>query len=135
MFFVKTPEIVKQYYKRLIWHIPDSEDSIYLTFDDGPTEKVTEFVLDELSKYNAKATFFCIGKNVKRNPKIYKRIIKEGHSVGNHSFSHLKGWKTKNSVYFRDIVKCSTFVDSNLLRPPYGKIKKVKSNHFFINIK
>jgi peptidoglycan/xylan/chitin deacetylase (PgdA/CDA1 family) len=124
MFFPKTPNFIKGYYKSLTWNVPTLEKDLYLSFDDGPTEEVTGWVLDQLKAYNAKATFFCIGKNVKKHPAIYQRILEEGHAVGNHSYSHLKGWKTKNADYFKDIIKCSKWVDSTLLRPPYGKIKK-----------
>ena len=124
MFFPKTPDLIKSYYKSLIWNVHSMEKDIYLTFDDGPTEEVTSWVLDELKKYDAKATFFCIGKNVKKHPHLYERILNEGHVTGNHSYSHLKGWKVKNSEYFKDVIKCSKWVDSTLMRPPYGKIKK-----------
>jgi peptidoglycan/xylan/chitin deacetylase (PgdA/CDA1 family) len=124
MFFPKTPTFIKSYYKSLIWNVHTLENDIYLSFDDGPTEEVTEWVLGQLKQYDAKATFFCIGKNVKKYPAIYQKILDEGHAVGNHSYSHLKGWKTTNSDYFKDILRCSEWVDSALLRPPYGKIKK-----------
>lgn len=124
MFFPKTPGFIKSYYKSLVWNIHTAENELFLTFDDGPTEEVTLWVLDQLKKYDAKATFFCIGKNVKKNPEIFQKILDDGHAVGNHSHNHLKGWKTKNSLYFKDIIKCSKWVPSSLLRPPYGKIRK-----------
>jgi peptidoglycan-N-acetylglucosamine deacetylase len=83
---------------------------------------VTPFVLDELKKYNAKATFFCIGKNVVENPDVYKRILGEGHAVGNHTFNHLNGWKTDDAEYLDNIAKAKQYIDSNLFRPPYGRI-------------
>lgn len=96
---------------------------MYLTFDDGPHPTVTSFVLDELKKHNANATFFCIGKNVITYPEIYKRILDEGHIVGNHTHNHLNGWKNKSRVYLSDVNKASGYIDSSLFRPPYGKIK------------
>jgi len=99
-----------------------SNNEIYLTFDDGPCPEVTPQVLNILEKYNAKATFFCIGKNVKNNPNLYSEIISAGHSVGNHTYNHLNGWKTKKKEYLNDIKKAAELIDSNLFRPPYGRI-------------
>ncbi len=119
---VKIPGIVKKIYSQYIWDIPTEENALYLTFDDGPHPEVTAFVLDELSKYNALATFFCIGKNVEQYPEMYKRILMEGHRVGNHTHHHLNGWETPDQEYMDDIVKANKFIDSDLFRPPYGKI-------------
>ena len=102
--------------------MPATEKNLFLTFDDGPHPGATNFVLNELRNYNALATFFCIGKNVLAYPEIYKRILDEGHSVGNHTQNHLNGWKTPNDVYMRDIAEAANHIDSNLFRPPYGKI-------------
>lgn len=106
----------------MVWKIPTKEKALYLTFDDGPHETATPFVLDILKQYNAKATFFCIGKNVQAHPGIYERILYEGHSVGNHTFNHLNGWKTKNQLYIKDIAEAAAYIDAKLFRPPYGKI-------------
>lgn len=108
----------------MIWDIPNKENKIYLTFDDGPTPEVTEWVLEILKKYKIKATFFCIGDNIQKFPVLYQRILKEGHVVGNHTHTHLKGWETVNGTYFENIEKCAKHVKSNLFRPPYGRIKK-----------
>ena len=127
-YLVKTPWILKKIYPECIWKInPDSnrdEKAIYLTFDDGPHPVATPFVLEELKRYNAKATFFCIGKNVEENPVLYKRIIDEGHAVGNHTHNHLNGWKVPDDVYLDNIFKAKKIIDSNLFRPPYGRITK-----------
>ncbi|HEX5152005.1 MAG TPA: polysaccharide deacetylase family protein [Parafilimonas sp.] len=106
----------------MVWTIPTKEKELYLTFDDGPHETATPFVLDQLKEYNAKATFFCVGKNVRTYPKIYTRILDEGHAPGNHTFNHLNGWKTKNNIYVRDIGEAAKYIDSRLFRPPYGRI-------------
>ena len=106
----------------MIWNISTKEKELYLTFDDGPHETATLFVLDQLKEYSAKATFFCLGKNVKTYPKVYERILDEGHAAGNHTFNHLNGWKTKNDLYVRDIAEAAKYIDSKLFRPPYGKI-------------
>lgn len=123
MFYVaKTPNWVKKLFQGRIWDMPTAKKAIYLTFDDGPHPLITPFVLDELIKYDAKATFFCIGKNVSENRLIYNRIIKEDHAVGNHTNNHLDGWKTNNVKYLQNITAAQAFINSNLFRPPYGRI-------------
>src|SRR5579871_744426 len=123
-YLVKTPWLLKKIYPSCIWDIVTQEKKFYLTFDDGPHPEATPFVLDELKKYQAKATFFCIGKNVAAYPDIYKRILQEGHRVGNHTHNHLNGWKVNDEKYFDDIEQSKKYIDSNLFRPPYGRIKK-----------
>ena len=123
IYFKKTPWWLKKIYKTCIWQINTKQKIIYLSFDDGPHPVATPFVLDELKKYHAKATFFCIGKNVVMYPEIYKRIIAEGHSVGNHTLNHLNGWKTKNNIYIENILSANKYINSFLFRPPYGKIR------------
>ena len=122
MYLVKTPELLKPLAKDLLWHIDTSEKEIFLTFDDGPTPEVTELVLDLLHTYHAQATFFCLGKNVTQYPFIYNRILREGHSVGNHTFNHPDGWKTPVFSYLRDILLAKEHIHSQLFRPPYGRI-------------
>jgi len=124
MFLSKSPAILKKYYAHLTWDIPNSENKIFLTFDDGPIPEVTPWVLDVLNAFQIKATFFCIGDNVQKHPAIYQRILAEGHSVGNHTQNHINGWKTKNERYFDNIDNCAKLVNSKLFRPPYGRIKK-----------
>jgi peptidoglycan-N-acetylglucosamine deacetylase len=109
--------------KGLTWDLPTNEKVLYLTFDDGPHPQITPFVLDELKKYNAKATFFCIGKNVKAHPDVYKRILLEGHRTGNHTFNHFNGTKTGDDQWLNDVKEAAQWIDSNLFRPPYGRIK------------
>jgi len=125
MFYLKkTPTLLKKIFPERIWKINTDEKILYLTFDDGPHPEATIFVLDELKKYNAKATFFCVGQNVKENFAVYQRIISEGHKPGNHTYSHLNGWKTEDKKYVEDIAKASKIIDSDLFRPPYGRITK-----------
>jgi peptidoglycan-N-acetylglucosamine deacetylase len=121
-YFIKTPGWLKKLYPSCTWQINTKEKIIYLSFDDGPHPEATPFVLDELKKYHARATFFCIGKNVLELPDIYNRIIVEGHAVGNHTHNHLNGWKTSNDDYLKNIAAASGVIESNLFRPPYGKI-------------
>lgn len=111
-------------YPECLWEVNTSEKDIYLTFDDGPQPVATPFVLNELKKYNAKATFFCIGKNVKEYFDLYKQIISGGHKPCNHTFNHLNGWRTTDKKYLEDIREASNLIDSDLFRPPYGKITK-----------
>ncbi len=127
-YLVKTPWIVKKFvYPDYVWSIPCKEKKIYLSFDDGPHPTVTPFVLDQLKQYNARATFFCIGKNVAEHPDIYKRIINEGHSVGNHTHNHLNGWEANDQAYMKNIIMAGKHIDSTLFRPPYGRITRFQA--------
>ncbi len=122
MYFYKTPSILKKIFPDLTWDIPAQSKSIYLTFDDGPVNHITDWVLEVLKDYDIKATFFCIGKNVAENPHLYEKILTNKHRVGNHTYNHIKGWYSLNSTYYQDVESCRELVDSNLFRPPYGKI-------------
>ena len=124
MYLVKTPRLLKQFYPGLIWNKSRDSKIIYLTFDDGPIPIVTPFVLKILKQHNAKATFFCIGDNIQKHPDIFQQLKKEGHAVGNHTFHHLKGWKTGDDAYLEDVQQCQELTQTNLFRPPYGRIKK-----------
>ena len=119
---IKTPAALRRLFPDLVWTIPGSEKILYLTFDDGPTPGITDWTLDVLKEYNAKATFFCVGEQVKSHPELYKRILNENHRIGNHSYNHLKGWKTSSSVYLENVKKASEYINSSLFRPPYGQI-------------
>ncbi len=121
-YLVKAPYLLKKMYPACIWNFKTDKKEIYLTFDDGPTPEVTWFVLGELKKYNALSTFFCIGKNVKDNPSLYKEIITQGHRTGNHTFNHLNGWRTNDNIYIENISLAKEVIHARLFRPPYGKI-------------
>jgi len=128
LYLVKTPWWIKKWiYPAYQWSMPGQQKKIYLSFDDGPHPLATTFVLDELKKYNAKATFFCIGKNVATYPDLYQRILTEGHATGNHTHDHLNGWKTNDKLYFENIAKAEKYIDSNLFRPPYGRITRFQA--------
>lgn len=124
----QTPLIVQKLYPNLVWR---KEGKVYLTFDDGPIPEVTDFVLDTLKSFNIKATFFCIGDNVRKHPNVFRRIIAEGHSVGNHTMHHVNGWKTNNSEYIKEVIACDQIIEKyhsvnrrKLFRPPYGRIRR-----------
>ena len=104
----------------LLWQVRTDEKAVYITFDDGPIPVLTDEILGILAKYNASATFFCVGENVMRNPEIYARILEQGHSVGNHTFQHLKGWSTNYMEYLDNIREAGKYINSGLFRPPYG---------------
>lgn len=123
MYVVKTPWwLRKMYSSALTWKIPAEENEIFLTFDDGPHPTITPFVLDQLRKYNAKATFFCIGRNVQQYQQVFRHILDEGHTIGNHTHNHLNGRKTSDAEYFENIMLAKKHIDSHLFRPPYGRI-------------
>ena len=125
-YLVRSPWWLKRIYPGRVWHMPGKGKAIYLSFDDGPDPQVTPFVLDELAKYGARATFFCIGRNRMLHPELYDRILTEGHAVGNHSFDHLDGWKTHNAVYVENVLKAKQHIASDLFRPPYGKMNRIQ---------
>lgn len=119
---IRPPEFVKRLYPSFIWGFPEDEDGLFLTFDDGPCPEVTPWVLDELDRFEAKATFFVLGKNVELYPGLFAEILRRGHSVGNHSYSHVSGWRNEWMTYIQDVDTADQLVHSNLYRPPYAKI-------------
>ena len=135
MYFIKTPKIAQSILKKAVWNIPNNDRRIFLTFDDGPTPSITNQTLDILKEHKIKASFFCLGSQVEKHPEIFQRIINEGHTVGNHSYSHLKGWTTNNKIYLEDVHRGESLIDSNLFRPPYGKIKRSQINSLSPQIK
>ncbi len=127
---IKIPGILKFVFPDITWDIKDDRrPAIYLTFDDGPTPEITGEVLSMLKQFTASATFFCIGRNVERHPEIYAKILEGGHAVGNHTYSHLKGWYTADTAYYADIALAAQFIHSSLYRPAYGMIRVRQKNH------
>lgn len=124
--FVKTPTIIQRFFPSIIWKKETSKKKIWLTFDDGPDEKITIFLLNLLKKLQIRATFFLIGKQVVKYPELARKIIEEGHTIGNHSYSHLNGLLTSNKIYYDDIDKAQKIVNSKIYRPPYGKISPIQ---------
>ncbi len=130
--WVKTNRFIKIIFPNYIWDIRNDENKVYLTFDDGPTPKITEWTLAQLKLHNAKATFFCIGDNVRKFPEIFQKVINEGHSIGNHTFNHFNGWNTEKEMYIKNVELCNQEIaegrlQTDLFRPPYGKIKPSQS--------
>jgi len=139
-YWVKTNWIIKKIFSNYVWDIPNTENKIYLTFDDGPTPEITEWVLKELQKHNAKATFFCIGNNIEKYPEIFSKVIDDGHTIGNHTFNHLNGWQMATEKYLDNVELCNIqihksktpnlipiAIGTKIFRPPYGKIKTSQS--------
>ena len=118
---LKPPKIIRRLLPDLIWEIDDPE-GVFLTFDDGPTPGITEWILSTLDKYDAKATFFVLGKNVEMYPDLYRRILDAGHRIGNHTYSHQKGWGMSLERYIEDVDFANDLVRSELFRPPYARI-------------
>ncbi len=129
------PSLLASLTKNLIWSVKTDKREIFLTFDDGPIPVVTPWVLEILKQYNAKATFFCVGDNVKKNSSVYDQVKAEGHKIGNHTMNHLNGWTNFNKTYFENIQKCNDLIHSDLFRPPYGKIKPTQINYLKKNYK
>ncbi|MDP1800260.1 MAG: polysaccharide deacetylase family protein [Bacteroidota bacterium] len=120
---IQPKSFLKLIYPKAVWKVNTTEKIIYLTFDDGPIPGLTEWVLDELKKFNARATFFCVGSNILKNPEIFERIKTEGHKVANHTMFHPKGFKTDTTAYLNEVEECRKLVKNDLFRPPYGQLK------------
>jgi len=131
--WVKTHWTINKLFSNYVWDIPNTENKVYITFDDGPTPELTQWTLNQLKNYNAKATFFCIGDNILKYPEVFKEVVKDGHSIGNHTFNHLNGWKTNTQDYIENakLFEKEYYKRSNencqLFRPPFGKIKPSQS--------
>ncbi|ULQ54960.1 polysaccharide deacetylase family protein [Flavihumibacter rivuli] len=128
MYWATANRLLRMLYPGLHWKVKTGEKKLYLTFDDGPHPAITSYVLDLLKQYHARASFFCIGKNVVANPDVYARILEDGHAVGNHTMNHRNGWKTDHEDYFDNIRQASAIIDSRMFRPPYGRIRRFQAN-------
>lgn len=123
MYLIKTPRLIQSLFPNFTWRIPTQEKVLYLTFDDGPIPEVTPWVLEQLENYNAKATFFCVGDNIRRHPEVLEQVKAKGHTIGNHTFNHLNGWTTDNIPYFHNVRHGANISNSILFRPPYGRLR------------
>lgn len=124
MYIPNSPFWLQWLYPSMIWHKSREEKSVYISFDDGPIPVVTPFVLNTLNRFNAKATFFCIGDNISQNPEIFQQLLDAGHAIGNHTFNHLNGWKSADEDYINNIRKAQKLTGTNLFRPPYGRMRR-----------
>jgi peptidoglycan/xylan/chitin deacetylase (PgdA/CDA1 family) len=136
MRFFYTPRWLQWLQPQSLWRGKGAENKVYLTFDDGPIPEVTPFVLETLAQFQAKATFFCVGDNVRKHPTIFQQIIEAGHRVGNHTYNHLNGWKTDTEVYLENVAQCQQYLPNTtpFFRPPYGKLtylqaKKIRQDY------
>jgi peptidoglycan/xylan/chitin deacetylase (PgdA/CDA1 family) len=124
MFIYRIPFFLQKLFPAYTWKVNTDDKQLFLTFDDGPHPQITPWVLNILAEFNAKATFFCVADNVKKYPEVFKQIILAGHSIGNHTYHHLNGWKHSTSDYLADVKLAETYIESKLFRPPYGKITR-----------
>ncbi len=130
MYLHFTNRLIQNCFPHFIWRIPTNEKIIYLTFDDGPIPEVTPWVLEQLKNYQAKATFFCIGDNIRKHHHIFEKLLSDGHSVGNHTFHHLNGWKHNTDAYIANVKMCEEYLhgySQKLFRPPYGRLTAQQS--------
>jgi peptidoglycan/xylan/chitin deacetylase (PgdA/CDA1 family) len=124
LLLIQPNKVFRKFYSKGTWQISTKEKEIYLTFDDGPVPGLTEWILDELKHFNAKATFFCVGQNIEKYPAIFRRILEEGHTAANHTFNHLKGFHHNLQEYIENVAKCELLTGNKLFRPPYGRMRK-----------
>ena len=123
MLIERAPQLYRSLYQGSHWRFSSDKKVIYLTFDDGPIPEITPWVLDVLDKYNIKATFFCVGDNVRKYPEVYQMLLEGGHQVGNHTFHHIQGLKTDTQTYLKDVEEAGLRIKSKLFRPPYGHMR------------
>ncbi|MCI0921267.1 polysaccharide deacetylase family protein [Sphingobacterium rhinopitheci] len=124
MYFISAPFFLRWYYPQVTWNKPRTDKKIYLTFDDGPIPEITPWILETLAAYNAKATFFCVGENIIKYPEIFENLKRHGHQIGNHTYSHLKGWNCSDQEYIANVFKCNELTKTKLFRPPYARAKQ-----------
>lgn len=136
MYIIRTPRLIQSLFPLYNWKVNTDEKILYITFDDGPIPGVTPAVLDVLDEYKAKATFFCVGENVKKHPEIFGRVVRRGHAVGSHTYNHVNGWSSDIPSYVSNVRQGATLIKSDLFRPPYGRIRpnqaKMISRHYKI---
>jgi len=134
-YLTKTPKLIKELFPNYVWDLNNGENVLHLSFDDGPHPKITPWVLNMLEKFNAKASFFCVGENITKYSEIHKEIQYQDHVVGNHTFNHLNGWKTNTKMYLENVKKADLVINNNngLFRPPYGKIKTKQAKYLLKN--
>lgn len=123
MYLPKVPKIIRASFPKILWNMPNHKKEVFLTFDDGPHPTITPWVLEQLKNVNAKATFFCVGKNVQLYPNIFEQVVATGHTIGNHTFNHLSAFKSTIPNYLENIETCNEIFESKYFRPPYGLLR------------
>jgi peptidoglycan/xylan/chitin deacetylase (PgdA/CDA1 family) len=124
----RPPKLLQSLLPQCFWNLPNRQNKIYLTFDDGPTPEVLPVILKTLDAYKVPATFFCVGENMQKHPDLVKEMLKRNHVIGNHTFNHISGWRTKNEDYFENVEACQKVYKSKLFRPPYGRLRASQAN-------
>ncbi|HXU27529.1 MAG TPA: polysaccharide deacetylase family protein [Bacteroidia bacterium] len=124
----RPPKLLQSLLPQCFWNLPNRQNKIYLTFDDGPTPEVLPLILKTLDAYKIPATFFCVGENMQKHPDLVWEMQKRNHVIGNHTFNHISGWRTKNEAYFENIEACQKVYKSKLFRPPYGRLRASQAN-------
>jgi peptidoglycan/xylan/chitin deacetylase (PgdA/CDA1 family) len=124
----RPPKLLQSLLPQCFWNLPNRENKIYLTFDDGPTPEVLPVILKTLDVYKIPATFFCVGENMQKHPDLVKEMLKGGHAIGNHTHNHISGWRVKNKTYFENVEACHKVYKSKLFRPPYGRLRASQAN-------
>ncbi|MDR0573465.1 MAG: polysaccharide deacetylase family protein [Tannerella sp.] len=126
MLIEQPPRIYRWLFPGTLWRIPSPKGkpkNVYLTFDDGPIPEMTPWILEVLDKYKIKATFFCVGENVRKYPELYNMLLERGHRAGNHTFNHIQGIRFRSKNYIRNIAEATKYIDSDLFRPPHGHMR------------
>jgi peptidoglycan/xylan/chitin deacetylase (PgdA/CDA1 family) len=124
----RPPKLLQSLLPQCFWSLPNRQNKIYLTFDDGPTPEVLPFILKTLDTYKVPATFFCVGENMQNHPDLVKEILNRNHAIGNHTYNHISGWRTKNVTYFENVEACNKVYKTKLFRPPYGRLRASQAN-------
>jgi peptidoglycan/xylan/chitin deacetylase (PgdA/CDA1 family) len=127
--WLRAPGVLRLLFPEFVWRYNSGEKKVYLTFDDGPIPESTLWTLDMLKERNVKATFFCVGDNVRKYPDLFRKIVEDGHAVGNHTHNHLRGWQEDSLKYIENVIMASEYINSRLFRPPYGMIKRSQAKH------
>lgn len=124
----RPPKLLQSLLPQCFWSLPNRQNKIYLTFDDGPTPEVLPVILKTLDAYKVPATFFCVGENMQKHPDLVWEMQKRNHAIGNHTYNHISGWRNKNATYFENVEACNKVYKSKLFRPPYGRLRTSQAN-------
>lgn len=135
MQFVRVPQLLKKLFPSFTWDYNTGKKVVYITFDDGPIPESTPWTLNLLKEKGVKATFFCVGDNVRKYPELYQQVLDEGHAVGNHTHNHLRGFTSQNKTYVNNVTLASKYINSKLFRPPYGMIKRSQAKELLKDFK